>query len=188
MAMTAAFLILLLVAPAVYGAEHVVGGSSGWTQSVNYVKWAAGETFTAGDTLLFSYGSSSHSVDQVSQADYNSCTTGSALASYNGGQNTISLTKTGPMYFLCPSFGHCGGGMKLAINVVAASGTPSGTPPSTTSPPTGSAAPTTTPPSTNTPTTHSPPPPSGVAGSLGNMNHLILGISLVLAPIIALMG
>ncbi|KAK3025468.1 hypothetical protein RJ639_040206 [Escallonia herrerae] len=187
MAMAAAFLILLLVVPTVYGAEHVVGGSSGWTQSVNYANWAAGETFTVGDTLLFSYGGS-HRVDQVSQDDYNNCATGNALTSYTGGQNTIRLTKTGPMYFLCPSFGHCGGGMKLAVTVVAASGTPSGTPPSTTSPPTGSATPTTTPPSTDTPTTTSPPPPSGVAGSFGNMNHLILGISLVLAPIIALMG
>lgn len=53
MAMQAVALLitLLLATPVVYGAQHIVGGSSGWVQSGDYSTWAAGETFTVGDTL-----------------------------------------------------------------------------------------------------------------------------------------
>jgi len=51
MAIQITLLILMLAAPAVYGAQHTVGGTSGWAQNVNYATWAAGETFVVGDTL-----------------------------------------------------------------------------------------------------------------------------------------
>jgi hypothetical protein len=51
MAIQITLLILMLAAPAVYGVQHTVGGTNGWTQSVNYDTWAAGETFVVGDTL-----------------------------------------------------------------------------------------------------------------------------------------
>ncbi|KAM7508856.1 hypothetical protein LguiA_019309 [Lonicera macranthoides] len=177
-------LLLVFAAPAAFAVDHVVGGNSGWTNSGDYTSWAAGQTFRVGDNLLFNYGST-HSVDEVGQTDYTGCTSSNVLNSYTGGQNTIALTKTGPMYFICPTFGHCGQGMKLAINVVAA-----GTTPATPSPtsPSGSTPPgTSTPPSTPTPTTRSPPSPSAAAGVFGNMNQFVLGFSLVLAPVVAFM-
>ncbi|KAB1215020.1 Blue copper protein [Morella rubra] len=219
MAMQAVALLitLLLATPVVYGAQHIVGGSSGWVQSGDYSTWAAGETFTVGDTLaiaptfkeglwnmdknlnkpdtgilknwhpelsarMFNYGSS-HGVDQVSQTDYTNCNAGNAIQSYQGGSTTIKLSNPGPMYFMCPTIGHCAGGMKLAVNVVAASTTPSGTTPS---PP--STAPTTTP-STTVPPPPPPPAHSGAATiSCSMISNLVFGFLLLLATMFAYMG
>ncbi|GKV12716.1 hypothetical protein SLEP1_g23834 [Rubroshorea leprosula] len=131
----------------VYAVNYVVGDSSGWTQGVNYATWAQGKTFNVGDTLLFTYGST-HAVDEVSESDYNNCVVGNALSTHNDGNTTITLSKAGSMYFICPTAGHCTGGMKLAVSVVSASGTPS--PSSPTPPPPHRHTPSgsTTPPST----------------------------------------
>lgn len=45
------FLFLLLASPMAFAKEHIVGGSNGWSQSVDYSSWASGETFNVGDTL-----------------------------------------------------------------------------------------------------------------------------------------
>ncbi|KAB2595347.1 uclacyanin-3 [Pyrus ussuriensis x Pyrus communis] len=176
MAIATALLILLLAAPTVYGVQHIVGDTSGWSTSVDYDSWAASNTFTVGDTLVFNYGSS-HKVDIVNQADYASCSSSNSLKTYDDGATTITLSQPGPAYFICPSAGHCANGMKLSVNVVAA-GTPSGTP-STTPPST----PTT--PGSNPSPPPPPPPPKGAANSL-DMN--MLGFPLVLATLVAFMG
>lgn len=128
---------------------------------------------------VFTYGPS-HSVDEVSKSGYDNCNSNNPIKSYSGGSTSITLSSTGPMYFICPTAGHCAGGMKLAINVVAASG---GSPPSTASP---------TPPSTSsTPSTpsspgSSPPPPPGDNGAISvfsrNVN-VILGLTLMLTTV-----
>ncbi|XP_030927112.1 uclacyanin-3-like [Quercus lobata] len=177
MAMRIALLILALATPVVYGAQHVVGGNQGWSQTTDYATWTAAQTFAVGDTLLFTYDST-HQVDEVNQADYNSCSSSNAIKNYNGGSTTITLTTAGPMYFICPTSGHCAQGMKLSITVGAANGTtPSGSP----------TAPTGTPPST---VTASPPPPpkSGVASISCNMNNLMFGFLLVFVTMFAYMG
>ena len=51
MAMRIALLILALATPVVYGAQHVVGGSQGWSQTTDYATWTAAQTFAVGDTL-----------------------------------------------------------------------------------------------------------------------------------------
>ncbi|XP_062175116.1 uclacyanin-3-like [Alnus glutinosa] len=186
MAIQITLLILMLTAPAVYGVQHTVGGTNGWTQSVNYDTWAAGETFVVGDTLLFTY-TSSHSVDTVSQADYTSCSSTNPISSNSDGSTTIDLPKTGSMYFICPTAGHCLGGMKLQVNVIAANGTSPTTPsppPSTTTP---SGTPSTTPPST-TVSSPPPPPPSGAASIYCNMNNMLFGFAVVLGTMFAFMG
>lgn len=116
-------------------------------------------------------------MDEVSQSDYSSCTAGNALTAYTGGQNTVALKKSGPMYFLCPSFGHCGGGMKLGITVADAS-TP-------TTPATPTAKPPGTPASPSTPKDDSP---SGAIGGSGYINKLVLGVSIVLAGLMGFMS
>ncbi|KAH7863224.1 hypothetical protein Vadar_015013 [Vaccinium darrowii] len=127
--------ILLVAAPAALATQHVVGGSSGWTQGVDYSTWAAGQTFVSGDTLLFTYGNS-HSVDVVSQSDYTNCNINSPQNSYTGGSTVVSLTSNGPMYFICGTPGHCQGGMKLSVTVAASNGsTPNGSPPPPPPPP-----------------------------------------------------
>jgi Plastocyanin-like domain len=55
----ASFVALLIVAAVaaspVYGKDHIVGDSQGWTSSVDYATWAKGKKFTVGDTLSKSF-------------------------------------------------------------------------------------------------------------------------------------
>ncbi|XVE76839.1 hypothetical protein DITRI_Ditri13aG0012400 [Diplodiscus trichospermus] len=180
MALAALLFVLMLAAPAAYAEQYTVGGSAGWDSGVDYTNWVKGKTFTVGDTLLFTYGSS-HSVDEVTQSAYDNCNTGNPLKTYSGGNTVITLSSTGPMYFICPTAGHCAGGMKLAINVVAASGNS----PSTPSPPSGSTAPSGSPPSGST-SSPPPPPPSGAPSTMNG--GLMLGFSLVLGAVLAVMS
>ncbi|XWS77331.1 hypothetical protein CRYUN_Cryun01aG0251800 [Craigia yunnanensis] len=179
MAFAAALVVLLLAAPAAYAVQFTVGDSTGWTTSGDYTTWVDGKTFTVGDTLLFNYDSS-HQVDEVTKSDYDNCNSGNALKTHSDGNTVITLSNTGPMYFICPTLGHCAGGMKLTINVVAASGNS----PSTPSPPSGSTTPSETPPSGST---SSPPPPPSGAPSIMNTG-LVLGFSLVLGAVLAIMS
>ncbi|XP_042504674.1 mavicyanin-like [Macadamia integrifolia] len=169
-------LLLLLVAPAVYATTYTVGDSNGWAQGVNYDNWVSGKTFYVGDKLLFNYAPSLHSVDVVSSSDYSSCTSSNALKSYTTGTDTVTLSKTGTIYFICPTPNHCSGGMKLAVPVSAASTTPATpTTPSATPPSSNGTTPSTsTPSTTNTTTTSSP---SGAARNLcNNINALVIGL------------
>ncbi|XP_058221731.1 uclacyanin-2-like [Rhododendron vialii] len=200
MAMAALLLLVLVAAPAaVHSAQHSVA----WNQGTDYSNYGAGQTFTVGDTLVFTY-STSHGVDVVGQSDYSNCNSGNALNSYSGGQTTITLTTPGTMYFMCPTFGHCQGGMKLSIPVVAAGG--STTSPATPTSPSssGSSSPTvTTPPDSSssgsssttgstpviTTTTSSPKSYSGAGGMFVNMNNLVvIGFSVVVAGLVGFMG
>ncbi|PQQ00228.1 uclacyanin-3 [Prunus yedoensis var. nudiflora] len=188
MAIATALVILLLAAPAVYGVQHTVGGTDGWALSVNYVTWAAGKTFTVGDTLLFTYDAS-HAVDQVNQAGYTGCSSSNAIGTHSDGNTSITLSQAGPVYFICPTPGHCTSGMKLTVTVVAA-GSPPTTSPTTPSPPATTPSPSTTTPSppttpaSNNGSSPPPPPPSGAAALSMNM----LGVPLALATLVAFMG
>ncbi|XP_051125981.1 uclacyanin 1-like [Andrographis paniculata] len=125
------------------GVDHSVGGSNGgWSQSTDLASWAAGQQFHPGDNLVFLYGSS-HSVLEVSPADFATCTTASPLRGpFSGGRTVIPLTAAGSRFFICGTAGHCLGGMKLQVDILAADAAPPR--PSTT--PTGSSPPPTPPP------------------------------------------
>ncbi|KAL4562937.1 hypothetical protein LXL04_026968 [Taraxacum kok-saghyz] len=169
-------LILAIASPSVFAVQHIVGDSSGWTNFGDYTTWASSKTFNVGDTLLFNYGGS-HAVSVVSKSDYDNCVTSNAINSYSDGTTTINLAQPGPMYFACPSFGHCSSGMKLAINVVSQSTTtPTGgdnsSPPSSTNPSTPGS-------STN--------PTRNVDGPGSSANMVVVGLSLILAPLFVYM-
>ncbi|PWA55875.1 cupredoxin [Artemisia annua] len=175
MTTVAVFLISLLAftARSVYAVQHVVGDSGGWTTFGDYTTWASSKTFNVGDTLVFNYGSS-HGVDVVSKSDYDNCVTSNALDSYTGGATTISLKQPGPMYFACPSFGHCSSGMKLAINVVSAgSNTPANTPTPSGTTPTPSDGSNESPPTTTTPSTTPSSRPTTNGGSPNSGNIVV---------------
>ncbi|XP_052193747.1 uclacyanin-3-like [Diospyros lotus] len=158
MAMVAALLVLaVLTARSAYAVEHVVGGSSGWSQATDYSTWVASQTFTVGDTLCKLV--TLINVHFLAKATTLNATTGNTLQSYSGGRTTITLDKPGPMYSICPRFGHCQGGMKLAINIMIAMGSPPATP-----------SPHRTPPSTPS---KSPPPSSGSAAGTDDENYVI---------------
>ncbi|KAM7253395.1 hypothetical protein ACFE04_026013 [Oxalis oulophora] len=160
-------LVLCMVLPPSLAAVYTVGDSSGWTLGVNYDTWASDKTFKVGDTLVFNYGSGSHTVEEVSGTDYSSCTTGNSLASDSTGKTSVDLKTAGTHYFTCGVMGHCGTGMKLAVTVAAA-GTTTTTPatvgsttPTTTTPATGNAPLGTT--TTTTPSLYTPDPYSSAA-------------------------
>ncbi|KAB5526845.1 hypothetical protein DKX38_020692 [Salix brachista] len=185
-----ALLILLLAAPAAYAATtYTVGDTNGWTTSGDYTTWASDKTFTVGDSLLFNYGFS-HSVAEVSKGDYDTCSTSNLGKTYTGGSSTITLSAAGPMYFICSTAGHCGNGMKLAITVVAASGTPS-TPTTPATPSDGGSTTPSTPSGSSSPTTPSTsatsPPPPYTSGTTSILYNMMLGVFLVLGTTVSLM-
>ncbi|XP_009797132.1 basic blue protein-like [Nicotiana tabacum] len=155
------FLFLLLASPMAFAKEHIVGGSNGWSQSVDYSSWASGETFNVGDTLVFNYDGS-HGVDIVTKDGYDNCNTANAIKSFTDGSTAITLASSPvDVYFVCPKLNHCATGMKLAIKV---QGTSSGS---------GSTAPTTK--------------PNGASGAFGAMSKIVVGFSVVFGALFAFM-
>ncbi|XP_044493942.1 uclacyanin-3-like [Mangifera indica] len=161
MAMATAFIYLLLAAPAfVYAVDYTVGDSNGWTSGVDYTNWVSGKTFKVGDALIFNYGGS-HGLDEVTKSDYDSCVSSNAIDSHSDGNTRLNLTTTGSRYFICPTIGHCGNGMKLAVTVSAASS--------------GGNTPTTG----SSPTTTTTPSPAHSAATTSSCNMMMLVISLL---------
>ncbi|WCJ24784.1 Blue copper protein [Euphorbia peplus] len=146
----------MVVAPCV-ATVYTVGESSGWAMGVDYTTWASDKTFNVGDSLVFNYGGG-HTVDEVSAGDYSTCTVGNSITSDSSGATSIALKTPGTHYFVCAAIGHCGNGMKLALNVKAASAASAGSGSGTALPAAGTATGT----SSTTPTTTTNTPTSGI--------------------------
>jgi len=176
-----ALLLVLAIVPAAVAVTHTVGGADQWDSGVDYTAWVTGKTFRVGDILEFKY-TPSHSVNEVNKAGYDSCG-GTAIDTHSGGDTKIDLDTVGPKYFICPTSGHCASGMKLAVTVVAASGTPDApTPPSSTpgTPATPESPPAAGTPATPTPGSGSTPPPKPSGASKGLVSYVMVGVSMVL--------
>ncbi|CAF2113170.1 hypothetical protein Bca4012_095743 [Brassica carinata] len=157
----ALLLLLLAVVPAVFAVTFQVGDIGFWNSGVDYTDWVTGKTFRVGDTLEFQYGPS-HSVAVVNKAGFDACDTTGATQTFSGGDTKIDLTTVGTMHFICPTPGHCQGGMKLAVTVLAAvppPATPS-PPPSPKSPPPSPRTPPSSTPSPKSPPSSTPPKPA----------------------------
>nr|GMD37799.1 uclacyanin 1-like [Ipomoea batatas]GMD61561.1 uclacyanin 1-like [Ipomoea batatas] len=95
-----------MVVGSAMAANHTVGGpNGGWDTSTNLQSWASSETFTVGDNLIFTY-SPMHDVNEVSKADYDSCTSANPLSTNSGGSTVVPLTAAGKRYFICGTMGH----------------------------------------------------------------------------------
>ncbi|GAB2252221.1 hypothetical protein Droror1_Dr00005068 [Drosera rotundifolia] len=167
-------LMFIAVAPSVHGAQTY---TVDWTLGTDYSSWAT-KAINTGDTIVFNYDGS-HNVEVVDQSDYTNCVSSNAIQTYSNGKSSITLTQSGPMYFICGFPGHCSGGMQLQINVQASSSSSGG---SSTTPSTPSTSPASTTPTTTT-TTGS----SGTAAT-SNINGLIFGLSVVLGTLFAFKG
>ncbi|CAA0840755.1 Cupredoxin superfamily protein [Striga hermonthica] len=154
-------------------AVYTVGDSTGWASGADYTTWTSDKAFAVGDTLVFNY-SPGHTVDEVSQADFQSCTTGNSITTDSSGATKITLKTAGTHYFICAIPGHCAGGMRLAVPVAAAGST-------TTAPATTPATAT----ATATTTTTSPVPPTPRTGSFAQPYSA--AASVVLSPGMAVM-
>ncbi|CAL4913631.1 unnamed protein product [Urochloa decumbens] len=81
--------------------------------SFNADSWSRGKSFRAGDILEFNYDPSVHNVVAVDAGGYNGCS--SSGRAYGSGSDRITLGP-GTSYFICSLNGHCGMGMKMAVN------------------------------------------------------------------------
>ncbi|CAN6486707.1 unnamed protein product [Victoria cruziana] len=150
--------------------DYTVGGSNGWTLGVDYRSWVAGKTFQVGDRLVFTYDSS-HTVDEVSQASYTSCSSSNPISSDSTGNTIIPLNTTGTHYFLCATPGHCQQGMKVQVQVTGSgstAGSPSGSP--------------STPSSPGSPNAQS----KGVSWTSYSMSSLVLAVSSMVVVVLGL--
>ncbi|CAN8247561.1 unnamed protein product [Cochlearia groenlandica] len=104
------------------GTMHVVGDSQGWVMmGVDYKSWSSSKTFHVGDTLLFKYIYDDHNVNEVTLDNFELCETSNALARYETGSDTVTLTKPGVYYYICGFPDHCRAGQKFQILVLPAS-------------------------------------------------------------------
>ncbi|KAK7388670.1 hypothetical protein VNO78_23493 [Psophocarpus tetragonolobus] len=121
--------------------EFEVGGTTGWTSfppggDSFYSKWVANFTFKVNDTLAFNFESGSHSVVELTKANYDKCEVNDNIKAYNRGPARVPLDRPGEFYFSCTFSGHCSSGQKLSIKVTGSSSPAEG--PSTTPPASGS--------------------------------------------------
>ncbi|XP_031503142.1 uclacyanin-2-like [Nymphaea colorata] len=160
-------LAFLLIVP-ISATDYTVGDASGWTLGVDYNNWVAGKTFKVGDRLVFTYGSS-HTVDEVNQAGYTSCSSSSPISSASDGNTTITLKTAGTHYFICATPGHCQQRMKVQIPVTgSAAGSPVGSPSGSPSTPASPSA-----------------QPNGVFRISYSMSSLVLAVSSMVALALA---
>lgn len=126
---------------------------------------------------VFNYGAG-HTVDEVKESDYKSCTTGNSISTDSSGATTIALKTAGTHYFICAVPGHCSGGMKLAVTVKASS-TSAGTTPSPSSGK-GSPSDSATPSSTST-TTSSTTPTKQNSSSASSFSPIVVVAVLIVS-------
>ncbi|KAL3845770.1 hypothetical protein ACJIZ3_003173 [Penstemon smallii] len=166
---SACLMVVLLIfgaIRAVPAAVYTVGDSSGWSMAGDYGTWATDKSFAVGDTLVFNY-SPGHTVDEVSESDYKTCTSGNSIATDSSGATSITLKTAGSHYFICGTPGHCSGGMKISVNVAPSTTTGGATTPSIS--PSSSTTTTTT---TTTPSLASPAGGAASTPSTGGSTHV----------------
>ncbi|CAM0951782.1 unnamed protein product [Alopecurus aequalis] len=120
MAFSSAALVALLVvgcAATAAATSYTVGDGKGWVIGVDYSGWTSGKSFVVGDKLVFTYASKAHTVTEVTQSGYSSCSGSNALGNDDSGSTTVALNTPGTHYYICNIPGHCAGGMKLAVTV-----------------------------------------------------------------------
>ena len=89
---------------------------------------------------VFNFTTSTHNVMEVTEADYDACSTANPISTVTNGPASITLNRTGDHYFICGFPGHCTAGQKLNVEVRMGTGapvaptprTPTPTPPSST--------------------------------------------------------
>ncbi|KAL9271165.1 Mavicyanin-like protein [Drosera capensis] len=112
--------MIALYQPLCRAEVYKVGDSHGWTSIVphpDYHLWAASKTFHVGDAILFQYTRDFQNVEQVSRAEYKSCSVRYPIATYNSGNDSITIRRPGHYFYLCSLPGHCEAGQKVDFRV-----------------------------------------------------------------------
>ncbi|CAN7088681.1 unnamed protein product [Brassica rapa subsp. narinosa] len=113
----------LMAVKTTLAAQHVMGGSQGWEESVDFDSWSSDQSFKVGDQLVFKYSGLHSVVELGSETAYKSCDVGTPVNSLSSGNDVVKLSKTGTRYFACGTPGHCEQGMKVKVNVVSSDST-----------------------------------------------------------------
>ncbi|XP_013615984.1 PREDICTED: mavicyanin-like [Brassica oleracea var. oleracea] len=113
----------LMAVKSTLAAQHVMGGSQGWEESVDFDSWSSDQSFKVGDQLVFKYSGLHSVVELGSETAYKSCDLGTTVNSLSSGNDVVKLSKTGTRYFACGTPGHCEQGMKVKVNVVSSDST-----------------------------------------------------------------
>ncbi|PNT76052.1 early nodulin-like protein 1 [Brachypodium distachyon] len=101
-----------------------VGGEQrGWRQPAasdaeTYNHWATRNRFHVGDLLYFRYATND-SVLVVSREDYKLCSAEKPALRLEGGEGRFRLERSGFLYFISGSPGHCDAGQRLTVRVMA---------------------------------------------------------------------
>ncbi|KAK8501329.1 hypothetical protein V6N13_027028 [Hibiscus sabdariffa] len=151
-----------------HATNYTVGDTTGWNARTNgntdfYNNWAANKNFLVGDILVFNFATGSHTVTEVTEADYNNCNSNNPILVQNTGPASIVLNRTGAYHFICSVPGHCTAGQKLSVQVRNGPGSTAPTPGS----------------SPNAPLT----PGSGPGGSPSSASSLVAVVSLAIMSI-----
>ncbi|CAN6857532.1 hypothetical protein Bca4012_052369 [Brassica carinata] len=113
----------LMAVKSTLAAQHVMGGSQGWEESVDFDSWSSDQSFKVGDQLVFKYSGLHSVVELGSETAYKSCDLGTPVNSLSSGNDVVKLSKTGTRYFACGTPGHCEQGMKVKVNIVSSDST-----------------------------------------------------------------
>ncbi|GAA0160560.1 hypothetical protein Leryth_018863 [Lithospermum erythrorhizon] len=93
-----------------------------------FTNWARKLRFQIGDSIVMEYDSKSDSILEVNEQDYKDCNKANPIKSYQDGNTSINLNRSGWFYFISGGDGHCEKGQKLAIEVLNAKHAMSPTP------------------------------------------------------------
>ncbi|XP_051189619.1 mavicyanin-like [Lolium perenne] len=97
---------------------HIVGGNHGWNPNIiNYTLWSRSQTFFVGDLISFRYQNGTHSVFEVNETGYGSCTMDGVAGNWTSGKDFVPLVEPRRYFFICGN-GFCQAGMKVAVTVI----------------------------------------------------------------------
>ncbi|MFQ6619980.1 hypothetical protein Gotur_000950 [Gossypium turneri] len=177
----ALFRLLITTATVATGyTNHTVGGYAGWffhsktnTSATNYTSWAANQTFSLGDYLIFRTTTNQTVIQTYNETTYRNCTTDDASDTdtfqYNGGKTDfdqsltieVPLTIEGANYY----FSDAGDGVQcqrgMAFKILVRHG--NGLPPSLNQPP--------PPPYVEAPSDTAQSPPVTINGESPSLNN-----------------
>ncbi|KAM0831543.1 hypothetical protein ACQ4PT_065465 [Festuca glaucescens] len=115
--------IVLAFAAGSQAKDFIVGGpSDGWkvpAMSDVLNKWASTNGFHVSDNLVFKFDAAADSVLEVSQDDYNRCSTASPINTYKTSDVSVPLPRSGRHYFVSGTPGNCDKGERLIVVVMS---------------------------------------------------------------------
>ncbi|KAL9251101.1 Early nodulin-like protein [Drosera capensis] len=150
-----------------------VGGRDGWVVAPpeGFNHWSQRNRFLVNDVLNFKYKKGEDSVLVVTKDDYYTCNTANPLLTLSTGDDSFTLDRSGPFFFISGVKARCDDSQKLLV-VVLAVRHPVTTPRAAAPLPTSTATPITAPspsiipsPSPSTSSASSPESPAAPAGS-----------------------